>query len=382
MSGGMDRPVYWESPVGGHRDYRSPRPPSQTYASWPVMQPFRALVALVKRCPWAVGSGLGSQDQALSDDAYYPSVPRSLFHDTAVSFVVKDHTRPDLPEFVISCPFEHVDMVHQLLAPEGSRRQLSARGTSGQPRAGDQLRSMLLDGTPSIELTLHPYTGRGRGGRSERQKTPEWNDGAAPASRPGSGGGWGNARRNNWADKDDGGWHTLPVAETAGIPESPSTDHPDSVPTADEPDATHPMTQDVPALPLSRPQTPPGHSPLPQISKQEGQRSHVVGVPLQATVETAPPSPATQPSRLGQDEPVAAAAAAAAEQKLEKSQDDKKKEKRGGEQARSADVREPPTLCYMQPTPEQIQRGEPLRGWLCEPEWFRRRIRDLTQKKP
>ncbi|KAL1853563.1 hypothetical protein Daus18300_011767 [Diaporthe australafricana] len=193
MDGGIDRPVYWESPMRP-QGYRSPRSPSRTRAQWPVMQPFRALIALVKRCPWAVGSDLASRDPAFSDDAYYPSVPRSLLHDTAVSFVVKDHTQSDLPEFVVSCPFEHVDKVHQLLAPDGSHRQLNARGTSGQPRAGDQLRSMLLDGTPSIELTLHPDTGRGVGGRSDNQTRPAsdpWNDGAATGPTPNYGGrGW------------------------------------------------------------------------------------------------------------------------------------------------------------------------------------------------
>lgn len=193
MDGGIDRPVYWESPMRpqGYRSPRSPRSPSRTRAPWPVMQPFRALIALVKRCPWALGSDLASRDHAFPDDAYYPSVPRSLLHDTAVSFVVKDHTQSDLPEFIISCPFEHVDKVHRLLAPHGSRRQLNARGTSGQPRAGDQLRSMLLDGTPSIELTLHPDTGRAVDGRSDSQTTPasvSWNDGAATGSIPDYGG--------------------------------------------------------------------------------------------------------------------------------------------------------------------------------------------------
>lgn len=123
------------------------------------MQPFRTLVASVKRCPWAPVSDVSQRNQYASDDIYYPPVPRSLLHDTAVSFVVRDHTRPDLPEFVISCPFENVHLVHQLLAPDGSRRQLTARGTSGHPRSGDQLRSMLLDGTPSIELALHAGPG-------------------------------------------------------------------------------------------------------------------------------------------------------------------------------------------------------------------------------
>lgn len=205
MDRGMDRPDNWPSPIG-HQDYYSPRPPSSSRARapWPVMQPFRTLVAFVKRCPWAVVSDLGPRGQSASDDVYYPSIPRSLLHDTAVSFVVKDHTRPDLPEFVISCPFEHVDLVHQLLAPDGSRRQLSARGTSGQPRNGDQLRSMLLDGTPSIELTLHPDMG----GPGCRQRSSAGNDGVAFASRPGSGGGRDTGESGDKGVRDGEGHHS------------------------------------------------------------------------------------------------------------------------------------------------------------------------------
>jgi hypothetical protein len=183
MDSERDRPDYWPS-LTSHQEYYSPRPPSSAHAqareTRPVMQPFRTLVALVKRCPWAAVSDLGPLGQPASEDIYYPSVPRSLLHDTAVSFVVKDFTRLDLPEFVISCPFEHVDLVNQLLAPEGSGRQLSARGASGQPRDGDQLRSMLLDGMPSIALALHSDAD---GGHSPpRNRTPD-------EPRPGSGGG-------------------------------------------------------------------------------------------------------------------------------------------------------------------------------------------------
>lgn len=210
MDGGRDRPDYWPSPMA-YQDYYSPRPPSPapTRDRWPVMQPFRTLVAFVKRCPWAVVSDPSPRGHSAFDDVYYPSVPRSLLHDTAVSFVVKDHTRPDLPEFVISCPFEHVDLVHQLLAPDGSRRRLSARGTSGQPRAGDQLRSMLLDGTPSIELALHADAGGGGvGGSSSRQQGPWSGDhGGGDASRAGSSGGLDTGGRDNQA-KDGEGQHT------------------------------------------------------------------------------------------------------------------------------------------------------------------------------
>lgn len=211
MDGGRDRPDYWPSPMA-YQDYYSPRPPPSPAPSrdrWPVMQPFRTLVTFIKRCPWAVVSDPSPRGHSAFDDVYYPSVPRSLLHDTAVSFVVKDHTRPDLPEFVISCPFEHVDLVHQLLAPDGSRRLLSARGTSGQPRAGDQLRSMLLDGTPSIELALHTDAGGGVGGAGSRQQRPLSGDrGRVDASRPGSGGGLDTGGQDNRDSKDVGGQHT------------------------------------------------------------------------------------------------------------------------------------------------------------------------------
>lgn len=205
MDSGMGTPDDWPSPIG-HQDYHSPQSPfsARARAPWPVMQPFRTLVAFVKRCPWAIVSDLGARGQPASEDVYYPSVPRSLLHDTAVSFVVKDHTRPDLPEFVISCPFEHVDLVHQLLAPDGSRRQLSARGTSGQPRNGDQLRSMLLDGTPSIELSLHPESV----GPSSRQRPLARNDGVGVPPRPEPSGGRDTGGRDNREVRDGGGQRT------------------------------------------------------------------------------------------------------------------------------------------------------------------------------
>lgn len=173
----MDRP----SPIT--QDLYSPVPQSSAQGRAPpaVMQPFRTLAASVKRCPWAPASDLSPRGQHAPDDMYYPPVPRSLLHDTAVSFVVRDNTRPDLPEFVISCPLENVHLVHQLLAPDGSRRQLTARGTSGQPRGGDQLRSMLLDGTPSIELALHADTG------GERPGAPPSRHGHRPGGGDGGG---------------------------------------------------------------------------------------------------------------------------------------------------------------------------------------------------
>lgn len=121
-----------------------------------IMRPFSQLVSRVKQCPWMLGSDVHPfVGPSPADDVYFPPVPRSLLHDTAVSFVVTDHTRVEQPQFVISCPLENVELVHRLLAPEGSHRQLSARGSSRRPHDADQLRSMLLDGTPNIDLSLH-----------------------------------------------------------------------------------------------------------------------------------------------------------------------------------------------------------------------------------
>lgn len=123
------------------------QPPSRT------MHPFSALITTVKQCPWMLGSDMDPFAPDHKPD-FYPLVPRSLKHDTAVSFVVTDQTRPEQPQFIISCSLEHVDLVQDMLAPAGSLRMLSARGSSGRPRDGGELRSMLLDGTPNIELAL------------------------------------------------------------------------------------------------------------------------------------------------------------------------------------------------------------------------------------
>lgn len=138
-----------------------------------TMHPFSRLASTVKQCPWMLGSDTDFTAHFRNPE-FYPPVPRSLMHDTAVSFVVTDFTRPEQPHFVISCPLEHVDFIQKMLAPEGSQRVLRARGSSGHPREGDRLRSMLLDGTPNIELALH---GSGNCGSS------------GPANGPAAGGG-------------------------------------------------------------------------------------------------------------------------------------------------------------------------------------------------
>lgn len=119
-----------------------------------AIHPFSRLSTTVKQCPWILGSDI--RPSALGNDPdFYLPVPRSVKHDTAVSFVITDQTLPEQPEFVISCPLEHVDLVRGILAPAGSHRMLSARGSSGHPRDANELRSMLLDGTPRIQLSLH-----------------------------------------------------------------------------------------------------------------------------------------------------------------------------------------------------------------------------------
>lgn len=127
-------------------------PPSQPPPPF-AMHPFSRLATTVKQCPWMLGSDVNPFAHDHNSD-FYPPVPRSLKHDSAVSFVVTDQTRPEQPQFVVSCPLEHVEFVKDMLAPAGSQRTLSARGSSGTPRDGAELRSMLLDGTPNIELAL------------------------------------------------------------------------------------------------------------------------------------------------------------------------------------------------------------------------------------
>ncbi|ROV97342.1 hypothetical protein VMCG_06893 [Cytospora schulzeri] len=162
----------------------STHPENMDYDDYParsprlIMRPFCQLVSLVKHCPWMLGSDVHPfAASSGADDIFFPPVPRSLLHDTAVSFVVTDHTRLEQPQFVISCPLENVELVQRLLAPDGSHRQLSARGSSRQPRNADQLRSMLLDGTPNIELSLHWAPGSG------------WSSSSSTVGRSGPGGG-------------------------------------------------------------------------------------------------------------------------------------------------------------------------------------------------
>ncbi|KAG8162894.1 hypothetical protein KVR01_007372 [Diaporthe batatas] len=379
-------------------DFYSPEAPSSARARSPppVTQPFRTLVASVKRCPWAPASGLGRRGQYASDDFYYPPVPRSLLHDTAVSFVVKDHTRPDLPEFVISCPFENVDLVHQLLAPDGSGRQLTARGTSGQPRSGDQLRSMLLDGTPSIELALHADPRDRLGASLTRHRdrpgddgiaegrmarfvdspvTPRRDDANTRAQR------WGGGDTNNGRRQ-----HTSLMYQPASRSRTPVATGYDSFITGDEPDVEQPRTSGAPAsplwiaTPLRAPSTPASSSPPPSGGSEHSGTAllHTTPSPLhfQATVESAPPTPSTGPLKAGRDEP----AVTSPEEEREEERAENQLEEGGDtrQEGMGGNITEPPALVYVEPAPGQLERGVPLTGWLCDPAWLRQRLRHLT----
>lgn len=168
----------------------------------------------------------------------------------------------------------------------------------------------------------------------------------------------------------------------AGITESPVFINPFAAPPVNEPDVEHPRSrEDIPTpfsagTPLRAFITPPWSSLLPPRSRQEGGASSCASPsPLQATVETAPPTPCMDPVKVDQDD----LAPVALEGGLEKGNENHTEGHRDREQDSRDGTGEPPTLFYVQPTPGQIRRGEPLTGWLCEPEWLRRRIRDLTR---
>lgn len=167
----------------------------------------------------------------------------------------------------------------------------------------------------------------------------------------------------------------------AAIMESTVISNPYAAPPMDEPDVEHPRSrEDIPtpfsaATSLRAFITPPWSSPLPPSSGQKSDASSCASPsPLQATVETAPPTPCIDPVKVDQDDPAPVA--------LEEGREEGNENHTEGHEDRGQDnpggMGEPPTLFYLQPSPGQIQRGEPLTGWLCEPEWLRRRLRDLT----
>lgn len=173
-----------------------------------------------------------------------------------------------------------------------------------------------------------------------------------------------------------------PMNEPSGVTEPPVANSRTALAPADEPEVELPRaSEDLPTplsalTPLRAPITPPWSSSLPPSSGQRGSASNFPSLsPLQATVESAPPSPYMDPVKVDRYEPEPIA--------LEGGQDegsDDHTEGRGdGEQDGPGDVGEPPTLLYVPPNPGQIQRGEPISGWLCEPAWIRRVLRDLGQ---
>lgn len=172
------------------------------------------------------------------------------------------------------------------------------------------------------------------------------------------------------------------MKEPSGITVLPVDDNPDAPPPIHEPDVELPRAAELLPSPFSAatsllaPITPPWLSPLPPSSVHRRVASGRASPNLfQATVESAPPTPHIEPAEDGHDDPAPSALE-------ERSEEGHEKDRVGGrgEREQEADgVGEPPTLIYVPPSPGQIQRGEPLTGWLCEPGWIRRRLRDFTQ---
>lgn len=156
-----------------------------------------------------------------------------------------------------------------------------------------------------------------------------------------------------------------------------------------EPEVEHPRTNGALAEPLwaatpplRAPMTPPSSSsPLPPGGSDQHSGASMYFSPsrLQATVESAPPSPSTGSVSVGPDDPAAAVVLEEGQQAEEQQGNEHQgEESRGREGSPVGGVGEPPALVYVQPSPEQMLRGEPLTGWLCDPEWLRRRVRDFT----
>lgn len=170
--------------------------------------------------------------------------------------------------------------------------------------------------------------------------------------------------------------------EPLGIKVLPVNDNPDAPPPIHEPEVELPRAAELLPTPASAatsllaPITPPWFSPLPPSLVQRGGGSVRASPSLfQATVESAPPTPRIEPEETGREDP----AAFALEEGPEEGHEDRMEERGDREQERPGGVGEPPTLIYVPPSPGQIRRGEPLTGWLCEPGWIRRRLRDFTQ---
>lgn len=170
--------------------------------------------------------------------------------------------------------------------------------------------------------------------------------------------------------------------EPLGIKVLPVNENPDALPPVHEPEIE--LSRAAELLPTSvsaatsllAPITPPWFSPLPPSPVQRCGGSVRASPSLfQATVESAPPTPRIEPAEVGHGDP----APFALEEGPDEGHEDPMEERREREQERPGGVGEPPTLIYVPPSPGQILRGEPLTGWLCEPGWIRRRLRDFTQ---
>lgn len=173
-----------------------------------------------------------------------------------------------------------------------------------------------------------------------------------------------------------------PMNEPFGAAEALVANNPATLPPGDEPDVELPRASDDPPTPLSgltplrASITPPWSSPLPSSSGQRGDASNFPSLrSLQATVESAPPSPYMDPVKVDRYEPEQIALGGGEDQES----DDHTEGRGDGEQDGPGGVGEPPTLLYVPPNPGQIQRGEPISGWLCEPAWLRRVLGGLGQ---
>lgn len=179
-------------------------------------------------------------------------------------------------------------------------------------------------------------------------------------------------------------WDRSTMNEPIGLTETPVVNNPDGLVRAGEPEVENPRTNKIPvsplwtATPLRAPMAPPSSSPPPPGSEQPGRAfSYFSPSPLhfQATVESAPPTPSTEPVKVGQDD---SAAFVLEEGREEGGNEDQMEESGDRKPESSGGVGEPPALVYVQPSPGQLESGVPLTGWLCDPEWLRRRFRDFT----
>jgi hypothetical protein len=136
------------------------------------------------------------------------------------------------------------------------------------------------------------------------------------------------------------------------------------------------------ATPLRAPMTPSSSLPSPSECAQPGRTSSCFSLGhlhFQATVESAPPTPSIESEKAGQDDlPASAASPGLVEGQQEGGNEDDHTEGNGfRENEDRGHIGEPPALVYVRPSPQQLESGVPLTGWLCDPEWLRRRLSDL-----